>query len=119
MAVGQALRGGSWQAAVAAVAVSAVILAVQHQQLLRQLKELEGQMGELASQVAGDLSWIAAELREGLLPRINAMLNTLHRLEEGLARFDATPDLPRAEGFALAMAVREARYYVETKAGSQ
>ncbi len=120
-------QGGSgsvpWQVAVSMVALSLVMMAVNHSKLMRQLKELEGQLLEQAEAVRGDITLIESELRLRLIPQFAGLAALHQRLREGVSELDAAEvqvgrGNAKAEAFHLACAMREAHYLLEMKAGN-
>lgn len=112
-----------WQAAAAFAAASLVMMAVNHSKLMRQLKELEGQLVEQAEAVRGDITLIESELCLRMVPQFDGLAALFNRLNDGLAKLCASERLvgigkAKAEAFHLACAVREAHYLLEMKAGN-
>ena len=112
-----------WQAAAAFAVFSLVMMGVNHSKLLRQLKELEGQLIGQAEAVRGDITLIESELRLRLIPQFDGLAALLVRLQNGLADLHAAEVVvghgnAKAEAFHLACAVREAQYLLEMKAGN-
>ena len=112
-----------WQAAAAFAAFSLVMMAVNHSKLLRQLKELEGQLIGQAEAVRGDITLIESELRLRLVPQFDGLTALFNRLREGVSELSAAEaqvgrGKAQAEAFHLACAVREAHYLLEMKAGN-
>jgi len=112
-----------WQAAAAFAVFSLVMMGVNHSKLMRQLKELEGQLVGQAEAVRGDITLIESELRLRLIPQFDGLATLLQRLREGVSQLsEAEAEVGRgnakAEAFYLACAVREAHYLLEMKAGN-
>ena len=112
-----------WQAAAAFAVFSLVMMGVNHSKLMRQLKELEGQIVGQAEAVRGDITLIESELRLRLIPQFDGLSALLQRLREGVSQLsEAEAKVGRgnakAEAFHLACAVREAHYLLEMKAGN-
>ena len=111
------------EAAAAFAAFSLVMMAVNHSKLLRQLKELEGQLIGQAEAVRGDITLIESELRLRLVPQFDGLTALFNRLREGVSELSAAEaqvgrGKAQAEAFHLACAVREAHYLLEMKAGN-
>jgi len=124
MAISKAIAGnGSWQAAAAAVVFSGIMMAVNHQKLLRQLRDLEGQVKTQAEAVRGDVGLIKSELAHRMLPQLDGLMNLIRRLEVELIGLhdaengDDTSEAAKAKAFELACSFREAQYLLEMKAG--
>lgn len=112
-----------WQVAAGAAVMSLIMMAVNHSKLMRQLKELEGQLVGQAEAVRGDITLIESELRLRLIPQFDGLAVLLGRLQDGLANLGAAEALvghgnAKAEAFHLACAAREAKYLLEMKAGN-
>ena len=112
-----------WQAAAGFAAFSLIMMGVNHSKLMRQLKELEGQLVGQAEAVRGDITLIESELRLRLIPQFDGLAALLVRLQNGLADLHAAEVVvghgnAKAEAFHLACAVREAQYLLEMKAGN-
>jgi hypothetical protein len=122
-AVARAVTGsGPWQIAAAAVVFSGIMMAVNHQKLLRQLKELEGQVKTQAEAVRGDIDMIDGIFRFRIRPQSGAMLSLIGTLEDQLQHLHAAEDhgdadQAKADAFLLACAFREAQHVLEMKAG--
>lgn len=122
-AIAKAVAGsGPWQIAAAAVVFSGIMMAVNHQKLLRQLKELEGQVKTQAEAVRGDIDMIDGIFRFRIRPQSAGMLSLIGTLEEHLqslqvAEDGGDADRARADAFLLASAFREAKHVLEMKAG--
>ncbi|OXE36093.1 MAG: hypothetical protein CGW95_09780 [Phenylobacterium zucineum] len=112
-----------WQVAAAFAAGSLVMMAVNHSKLMRQLKELEGQLIEQSEAVRGDIRLIESELRLRLIPQFDGLTALLDRLRKGVLELSAAEATvgrgnAKPEAFNLACAVREANYLLEMKAGN-
>ena len=124
MAVAKAFTSnGSWQVALAAVAFSAVIAAVNHSKILRQLKELEGQLKEQATAVRGDIQLIAGELSTRMIPQFEGLLALISRFDDEIkslrdAEGETDSVAADAKAFQLACTMREAQYLLQMKAGN-
>ena len=122
-AIAKAVTGnGPWQIAAAAVVFSGIMMAVNHQKLLRQLKELEGQVKAQAEAVRGDIDMIDGIFRFRIRPQSAGMLSLIRTLEEHLqslqvAEDGGDADRARADAFLLASTFREAKHVLEMKAG--
>jgi hypothetical protein len=112
-----------WQVAAGAAVLSLIMMAANHSKLMRQLKELEGQLVEQAEAVRGDIRLIESELRLRLIPQFDGLAALLNRLRKGVAELSAAEAQvgrgnAKPEAFHLACAVREANYLLEMKAGN-
>ncbi len=126
MAVTRAATGnGSWQVALAVAVFSGVMILVNHEKELRQLKALEGQIKARAETVRGDVKLIEAELLQRMQPQFDGLVQLIARLEAELQTLLAAEgdggggdEETKAKAFRLACTFREAKYLLEMKAGN-
>ncbi len=123
MAAARLVTGnGPWQLSAAALVFSGVMLAINHQQRLRQLKELEGQIKAQAQAARSDARLIGDMLFQRMLPQFDGLLAVIARLETDLQALrlaeTAHTDEPKARAFQLACTFHQAQYLLEMKAGN-
>jgi hypothetical protein len=112
-----------WQIAAGTAVLSLVMMVVNHSKLMRQLKELEGQLVEQAEAVRCDIRLIESELRLRLIPQFDGLAALLDRLRKGVVALRTAEAIvgvgnAKTEAFHLACALREAKYLLEMKAGN-
>ncbi|MBP8231267.1 MAG: hypothetical protein KAY22_03090 [Rhizorhabdus sp.] len=111
-----------WQAAVAAAAFTLIMTAINESKLLRQLKELEGDLTLRAQTAKSDMQWTDTLIRTRLLPQFDGLVQTIEALDQALAdpsfADGASSDEARRQALQLAMLVTEGKQLLKQTAGS-
>ena len=120
MMVSRAITGSMpWQAAGAAVAITAVAYFVNETKRIRQLKTWEGEVGRQAEEAKGDISLIGTLLATRLAPQIEAIIDVCQRMESSIndAQGSFDQSVGRNHAFEAARAVVEGRQLLARLAG--
>lgn len=121
-AMQQVVRGQMpWQFAAVAAAVSVVMLFINESKLLRQLKEMEGQLVVDASAARGDMTMVESVINTRLLPQLDGLIAATVVLENEVAgvreaEVDGSP-AARERALRLSFSVAEGKQLLETLAG--
>jgi len=111
-AIGRAAAGsGSWQGAILATIFAGVMLAINHQKRLRQLKEIEGQVTAMATAIRGDIQMFIGMTEEEVVPQYDQALVLIDRLARLTTQLRDAETVPtdKKQGYELFLAAGEAR----------
>jgi len=124
-AAGRAAAGsGSWQVALVMGIAAMAMAAINDSKLLRQLKEMEGEIEAMAEAMQGDVREICVVIQTRLLPQFDWIVRLFGQIEQSLQTLGsveagATDDaLTHEQVVRLGMAVAEGKMLLTTKAGN-
>lgn len=77
-----AVGGGSWQAALVAVVVAGVMTAINDSKLLRQLRDLEGEIATMGEAMRRDANQICTSIETRLLPQYDWIVQIIDQIND-------------------------------------